>query len=467
MEHPTSPRLWDNATTAATGDSKAVAAPHKRGGLTFMPNASIDRPLQEQIALALDCRELRKNSGLVHSNGLSLLARKTYNVLLANAFDDLKATQKQRHQIRVSELTEMLCFNSNNIGALREVCSGLMTTLVKFDLLRPDVDPKKPRGNWSQSTLIASVKVEDGVCTYEFSSEMAKRLATLEHDVRLNLLIQDRFQSAYALNLYENINPYRRAGGTQPISIDTLRVLLDCTEPYYDDFSRVSQKALKPAMEQINQVSDLVVSADFIRGGKGGKVTAVRFLVTEKLASIEPTNEAERAATQTDGYQKLISLGVTRRSAMAAALLSADWANYIADSVLDRQADGRIKLPGPFADAMIRRRTGLGYFVDVMPGTVTVPLEDHRIRRLRELFDDQRAATAIESMSIEEGRNHLENAFKRRKHLIKFNLADFKGHPRMLNAGATLEFRNWVKVNLLPNPQPGEFEEWCALKEAN
>lgn len=80
--------------------------------------AAIPSDARKNVAAAIPS-ELRKHVAAIHTSGqLSFLERKMFNVLLANAFDTLLS--KRRHGIPVSILSEMIGFNSKNVGDLKE-----------------------------------------------------------------------------------------------------------------------------------------------------------------------------------------------------------------------------------------------------------------------------------------------------------------------------------------------------------
>jgi len=127
---------------------------------------------------------------------LSLLERKLSNVMLFNAYDELLT--ERVHSINVYALAEVCGFNSKNVEALKEAIRNLATARIEWDILNEDGSKK-----WGVSTLLSSVEIEKGTCTYEYSRALAEKFASPELYGVINLEIQKNFNSGHALTIYE------------------------------------------------------------------------------------------------------------------------------------------------------------------------------------------------------------------------------------------------------------------------
>ena len=69
-------------------------------------------------------REILKHSGAIQTSGeASLLERKTWNILLLNAFDDLK--KKDRFEVSISDLCRWLRLSTQvSLGRKRKSCTA-------------------------------------------------------------------------------------------------------------------------------------------------------------------------------------------------------------------------------------------------------------------------------------------------------------------------------------------------------
>jgi len=96
-----------------------------------------------------DKTEVIKHSAAIQiQNSISLLQRRAWNILLANAYEELPT--EEEHQISVPELTGALGYTSRNDAHLREALLGLMTTVLEWNLIgKDDVQV------WGATTLLS------------------------------------------------------------------------------------------------------------------------------------------------------------------------------------------------------------------------------------------------------------------------------------------------------------------------
>jgi len=115
--------------------------------------------------------------------------RKTWNVLLLNAFNDLKT--KDRFEISIKELNNLLNFDTHNYQFLKNALRALNTTQVEFNILDKD------KGVWEITTLLAGVRFEQGICYYAYNPLIKDRLANPDIYAKLNLTQQNKFNRKY------------------------------------------------------------------------------------------------------------------------------------------------------------------------------------------------------------------------------------------------------------------------------
>lgn len=221
-------------------------------------------------------QNLKKHIAAIHiNNRLTLTQRKASNVLLHNAYENLMTARV--HRIRVKDLAEAIGFNTNNLDPLKEALKTLARTVLEWNIL----DESGAHEEWGATTLLAQAVIKNGYCIYAYSPELCEKLYRPEIYALLNLSIQRKFSSGYALALYENCLRYRRIGTTGWISLDNLKRLLGIseTDTYYQDFRKFNDKIIKPAARQVNDTSDLFLDIDYQRSNR--KVAAVRFQVSD------------------------------------------------------------------------------------------------------------------------------------------------------------------------------------------
>jgi hypothetical protein len=150
-------------------------------------------------------KEVVKHSSAIQiANAITLLQRRAWNVLLANAYDDLPT--EEVHSVGVKELASALGYASRNEAHLKETLKDLMSTIVEWNVVGKDREQI-----WGAATLLAEVEIENGVCTYAFGPRLRQRLHNPKMYARISLSIQNQFSSKHALALYELFVDYLHA----------------------------------------------------------------------------------------------------------------------------------------------------------------------------------------------------------------------------------------------------------------
>lgn len=219
--------------------------------------------------------ELKKHVGAVHVKGpLTLLQRKISNVLLLNAYEDLPDAEIFEHQIRLGTLAQAAGFDSNDVQTLREALEALVDVKIKWNILDTDGEEE-----WGVSTFLAQAVTKKGVCRYAYAPDLRRKLYNPEIYARINLSVQERFGSGYALALYENCVRFRKVGTTGWISLERWRDLLGVEEGQYEQFKYLNRDVLKPAVREVNRYSDIRVKMETKRESR--RIVALKFTVSE------------------------------------------------------------------------------------------------------------------------------------------------------------------------------------------
>ena len=207
---------------------------------------------------------------------ISLLQRRAWNVLLANAYNELP--NQEIHRVSMVELAAKLGFDSKNEDYLKEVLRQLRACEVEWNLLNKDNKEK-----WGVAGLLASVEIEDGICTYAFAPHLRVQLYNPRVYARLNLRLQNRFKRQYALVLWELCFDYfdteRDQGETPFISLEMFRELLGIEHKEYPAFSILNRAVIKPALKEINKETDYCVEVEQKRVGR--RIAELKFRITK------------------------------------------------------------------------------------------------------------------------------------------------------------------------------------------
>ena len=128
---------------------------------------------------------------------------------------------------------------------------------------------------------MASAEIENGICTYAFAPHLRHQLYNPRIYTKLNLRLQNRFTSRYALILWEVCFDYfdadRDQGETPFIPLETFKSLMGLEETDYPVFKVLNQSVIKPAIKEINDLTDYLVEVESKRLGR--KISELKFRI--------------------------------------------------------------------------------------------------------------------------------------------------------------------------------------------
>ena len=266
-----------------------------------------------------EINEVIKASPAIHiQSQITHLQRRAWNVLLANAYNDLP--NKDIHRVSVTELAKSLGFNSHNEEYLKETLEALVDCTVKWNVLDKDKKQK-----WGVASLLASAEIENGICTYSFAAHLRYKLYNPRIYSKLNLRLQNRFTSRYALILWEVCFDYfdiaRGEGETPFILIEKFRELMGLEKDEYPVFKVLNRDVIKPAIKEINELTNFFLEVEQKRTGR--RISELKFRISrsKELPSFEPTQET--FLFDIDDLPaiaiKLVQAGVSRKEALRIA----------------------------------------------------------------------------------------------------------------------------------------------------
>ena len=250
--------------------------------------------------------------------GISHLQRRAWNVLLANAYDELP--DRDIHRVSIAELAEKLGFKSRNQEHLKEMLKALTECTVEWNTLGKD-----KKEVWGVASLLASAEIEKGICTYAFAPHLRLKLYNPRVYAKLNLRLQNRFTDRHALILWEVCFDYfdtaRSYGETPFIPLEKFRELMGVAADRYPEFKTLNQCVIKPAVKEINDLTNFFVEVEQKREGR--KIAFLKFKIS-RLKDISPV-EATQASLFPEAEELplvaglLMRAGVVRREALKIA----------------------------------------------------------------------------------------------------------------------------------------------------
>ena len=260
---------------------------------------------------------------------ISLLQRRAWNVLLANAYNELP--DKDIHSVSIVELAAKLGFGDGNQEYLKEVLKSIVDCKVEWNLLNKD-----NKQVWGIAGLLASVEIEEGICSYEFPKPLRLKLHNPRVYAKLNLRLQNQFRSRYALVLWEVCFDYfdtdRDQGETPFIPLEVFKSLMGLEKDEYPVFKVLNRDLIKPAIKEINALTDYHVEVEHKRLGR--RIGELKFRITK---------------VKQFPIQESLFPDIENLPPVAVELIQADIDRKVAQKIADREWDfvNPEKLPEP------------------------------------------------------------------------------------------------------------------------
>ena len=257
------------------------------------------------------------------------LQRRAWNVLLANAYNELPNTDI--YSVSVVELARKLGYASHDTEHLKETLEALVDCTVKWNILGKD-----NKQEWGVASLLASAKIKDGLCTYGFAPHLRLQLHNPRIYTKLNLRLQNRFTSRYALILWEVCFDYfdtdRDQGETPFIPLKTFKTLMGLEGTDYPVYKVLNQSVIKPAIKEINDLTNYHVEVEQKRLGR--RIAELKFRITRiKELPVQESVFPDIENLPAVAFE-LVQAGIDRK--MALQMADADW-----------ECVSREKLPSP------------------------------------------------------------------------------------------------------------------------
>lgn len=232
------------------------------------------------------------------ANTFSLLQRKMYNVLLANAAG--KLSPEITHRINMRMLCNFMGYHSNDYKTIKQKFRELRRMDIEWDIINEN-------GNkvWTNTSPLSLARIieGEGICEYEFTPSLIPYLDRPAQYAKFSLAVQAKFKSGYGLALYENCERYRNIGHSRAFDVPTFRKLMGVGESEYLEFFALKRRVITVAIKEVNQHADFDVEAEYEK--KGRSVIAIRFLIKNKSVALVTLTPAPGDAVEDELFIKL------------------------------------------------------------------------------------------------------------------------------------------------------------------
>ena len=237
------------------------------------------------LDVAPNMGEMVKPAELIEVKGsakLTLADRRLFNVLLRNAFGPDLASENRRFEIPLTDLRETHDSNDRLVQSIE----ALMTTVVTIQRGDGSTDRVQLLG-WNN---LSDPKRRRGTLKYAIPPELAVLLRDSTVFAKLEMEVLRSFTSKYALSLYEAVARRVRLKHvfTERFALDDFRELLGVEADKLTTFGNLNQYAIKPALLEVNALSDFTVT--ILPEKTGRRVTGV--LIGWGAKDIEGRKEA-------------------------------------------------------------------------------------------------------------------------------------------------------------------------------
>lgn len=297
------------------------------------------------------------------------LDRKLWVLLAHIGFDELLTKSKvgEWHEIKETELRQIMTEYSGTRGMewLWQAAKRLTRTTVEFE---QDINDKRYKGITGMFAAMCPKKEErDGVFRYMFPAPLVPILRQPGRFARLRVTFLLGLESKYAVTLYQVLETV--ANMKDPIleaTVDEIRGWLKVPEGKLTAWGHFWEKALNPALDEINanpDLSGIQVTHELIRQGRGGKVQRIKFTVTKAPTRIDferdiqttkKAKEAAKVARLIPAFRGTAIYEKVKKFANGSDVhtLEAEWRKWVAEN------DIAVEKPEAHFMDFVKRRVG-------------------------------------------------------------------------------------------------------------
>jgi hypothetical protein len=248
------------------------------------------------------------------SGSFTAFDRKLWLLLLHLEWDNLLTKSKvgEWHEINEAELRNLVIkyIGDRNVERFYDSAKRLADTRVEYRVTEGDDRWVGWCGLFHAQVLEKPKR--DGVFRFMFPSPLIPILLEPGKFARLRLQFMLKLDSKYAVTLYQVLESV--ANLRVPVleaTVDEIRGWLKVPESKLNTWQNLCNKALLPALEEINSNPDLSgisITHKLIRSGKGGKVQRVKFTVqkTPQRVGFEKQITVSKKAKEASRVSSLI-----------------------------------------------------------------------------------------------------------------------------------------------------------------
>ncbi|MGM0497755.1 MAG: replication initiation protein [Bacteroidota bacterium] len=231
---------------------------------------------------------VKANQFIEAKGKLGLLEQK----ILACLISEIKPTDDdlKEYRIHIKDISEFMEIDSK---AAYKLITGTLDNLLEKTLKVETIDPQTGKMHYRGVNLLSSADYTEGTgeVNIEISNKLKPYIIALKGDktpyTKYMIKIALSFSSKYTLRLYELLKRFEgkwiKSNPDKPHKSEDLKELRDklgIEENNYKAFTDFEKRVLKPAKEEINNKSDIII--DYKKIKKGRRIAEIEFTVFPK-----------------------------------------------------------------------------------------------------------------------------------------------------------------------------------------
>ena len=260
---------------------------------------------------------LRKPTGTIQiGNRFSLTERKLLNTLIWHSQENERVTGSER-TLSIAEVFHVIGWTkSKNKDDLKQAVRKLAGTTVEWNEFSHDQTQ-----SWTVCTFLSSGKITKNELKYRLNPEIVNQINRPTLYAKMQLLIQGQFNRRHSLILYEFFLDFITRQHEKPpvlegVELSLLFKLLGLQNSSYSakgNYRFFNRDILKPSLQEINEYSDLDVSAKPHRYKRA--IHTLDFSVKRKKSFQLTFDLVDKCEEEESLKQQLVDLGVGDKQA--------------------------------------------------------------------------------------------------------------------------------------------------------
>lgn len=303
-------------------------------GLLVTPQQLAFEIFSDTTQQDLPLSEANQDIGFVRSNlfsAINELSAPARRIVDAAYFIAAQEGSRDVYEADFSYFCWLARFNSRDVKNFRTKTQEAQGKTISVTDTPINRDPSA-EDQWVSVQLLNDVEVRRGRIYILIPKKIVQHIVQPFESHWLSLRISTALSLSMARAVYDRLLLYSRGGITEWYAVeDVVRWPGKVGQSAKNDFSRFSEKFLRPAVDQINEVSDFHIDYDAKRDKTTNTTSHIRFRVSLKEGS-----DAKRAGLSTTLFQTLRDeIGLEPPDINMIAMRRAEWTDARLEQALE------------------------------------------------------------------------------------------------------------------------------------